>query len=68
MGNLRNISLRGTKDAQELVNTPHKNNIVVDAKSIMGVITIISPKFLTLEAPEDFDFTVLDKFLTTQEW
>ena len=33
----------------------------------MGVITIISPKFLTLEAPEDFDFSVLDKFLTTQE-
>ena len=82
MGNLRNIRLRGIKDAQELVNTlgdysgyfklhynpPYKNNIVVDAKSIMGVITIISPKFLTLEAPEDFDFTVLDKFLTTQEW
>lgn len=81
MGNLRKISLRGTKDAQELVNIvndysgdfklhynpPHKN-IVVDAKSIMGVITIISPKFLTLEAPEDFDFSVLDKFLTTQEW
>lgn len=76
MENLRKISLRGTKDAQELVNivsnysgdfklhynSPYKD-IVVDAKSIMGVITIISPKFLTLEAPEDFDFTVLDKFL-----
>ena len=76
MGNLREISLRGTKDAQELVNilsdysgdfklhynSPRKD-IVVDAKSIMGVITIISPKYLTLEAPEDIDFTVLDKFL-----
>lgn len=78
MGNLRKISLRGIKDAQELVNIlsdysgdfklryiPPCKNIAVDAKSIMDVITIISPRFLTLEAPEDFDFTVLDKFLTT---
>lgn len=76
MTNMRKISIVGTKDAQEMVNiiSQHSGDfklhyntnikdITVDAKSIMGVITILSPKFLTLEAPKDFDFNLLDKFL-----
>lgn len=76
MTNMRKVSVISTKEAQDLVNilgkyegkfalhyNGHNKDITVDAKSIMGVITILSPKFLTLEAPLDFDFSVLDKFL-----
>ena len=70
------IKLSTVKDAQTFVNTLsrfegkfilHYNttvkDIAVDAKSILGVITIISPTFLTLEHPSDFDLASIAQFL-----
>lgn len=76
MTKMVSINLSTISDAQEFVNIlgAHEGSfklryntgikdITVDAKSILGVVTIISPKFLTLETPADFSFDTIRKFI-----